>query len=605
MYVIKVDGQVLWSPALSDDYRILSPSLSLEVNKAGSLSFTLPPGHAMYDAIQKMKSIITVEQDGEEIFRGRALDETTDFYNQKQVYCEGELAFLLDSLQRPYEFEGSVVDFLRMIMKNHNEQVEEAKRFTVGTVNAVDDSVQLALENIGYSDTLTALESVLLDVYEGYFRIRYEGGVRYLDYVYAYGENSAQKIQFGVNMLDLDNQLDAKEIFTVLVPLGGINKDGETITIESVNEGLDYIENADAIAQYGRIVKTHSWEDVTDPAELYELGYKKLMKNTTADTLTIKAVDLHLLNGDTDKISLGDNVHLLSAPHGLDKEYTCEGIDINIFDPEKTVYTFGPKIDTMADNAASMANLVKKHSHDLYCHLRHIKELEKAVTINITNYDDVNNRISSVALEMDAISATVALKASQYSVDEMGYRLDAAEIAIDGANSAIKLKADATAVSSLETRVRSAEIAIDGANAQIALKVSKDGVISSINQTAEEVTIKASKINLSGYVTTSKLEAKLVDVGFVDAGRLEVGQFASNYADLGQTTIGRLKLAGKTLSTTSGTFVTAVTLPTVSTDYITYMDENMDVVQQKVVTGFYQGSVTSGSLNYVSHYTTS
>lgn len=512
MYVIKVDGQVLWSPALSDDYLIISPSLSLEVNKAGSLSFTMPPGHAMYDAIQKMKSIITVEQDGEEIFRGRALDETTDFYNQKQVYCEGELAFLLDSLQRPYEFEGSAADFLRMMIKNHNEQVEAEKQFTVGNVNAVDDSVQLALENIGYSDTLTALESVLLDVYEGYLRIRYEGGVRYLDYLYSYGENSGQRIEFGVNMLDLDNQIDAKEIFTVLVPLGGINKDGETITIESVNDGLDYIENADAIAQYGRIVKTHSWDDVTDPAELYELGYKKLMKNTTADTLTIKAVDLHLLNGDTDTISLGDNVHLLSEPHGLDREYTCEAIEINIFDPEKTVYTFGPKVDTMADNAASMANLVKKHSRDLFCHLRHIKELEKAVTINITNYDELNNRTSAVALELDAVKATVELKASQYSVDELGYRITAAEVAIDGANAAILLKADASAVSSIESRVSSAEVAIDGANAEIALKVNKNGVISSINQTAEEVTIKASKINLSGYVTTSKLSAEIASI---------------------------------------------------------------------------------------------
>lgn len=522
MFVIKVDGQVLYSPALSDDYRIISPSLSLEVNKAGSLSFTMPPGHAMYDAIQKMKSIITVEQDDEEIFRGRALDETTDFYNQKEVYCEGELAFLLDSIQRPYEFEGTVADFLHMMIKNHNEQVDEAKQFTIGNVTAVDDSVQLALENIGYSDTLTALESVLLDVYKGYLRIRYNGGVRYLDYLLAYGENSGQKIEFGVNMLDLDNQIDAKEIFTVLVPLGGINDDGETITIESVNDGLDYIENEDAIAQYGRIVKTHSWDDVTDPAELYSLGYNKLMDATTADTLTIKAVDLHLLNGDTDKISLGDNVHLLSTPHGLDKEYTCEAIDINPFDPEKTVYRFGPKVDTMADNAASMANLVKKHSGDLFCHLRHIKELEKAVTINITNWDDANNRISAVALEMDAVKATIDLKASQYSVDELGYRIS------------------------------SAELAIDGANAEIALRVRENEVISAINLTTEEARIQASKIVLDGYVTASTFNAKVANIDELLSG---------------VATITYIKVDAISIS---GTYISAVQFHNVTIDGTTY-----------------------------------
>ena len=550
MYVIKVDGQVLYSPALSDDYLIISPTLNLEMNKAGSLSFIMLPGHAMYNAIQKMKSIVTVEQDGEEIFRGRALDETTDFYNQKKVYCEGELAFLLDSVQRPYEFEGSVTNFLRMMIRNHNEQVEAEKQFTVGNVTAVDKEVQLSLENLGYSDTLAALENVLLDAYEGCFRIRYEDGVRYLDYLYSYDENSAQKIEFGVNMLDLDNQINTKNIFTVLVPLGGIDDKGETITVESVNDGIDYIENADAIAQYGRIVKTHSWSDVYDPAELYELGYKMLMKNTTADTLTIKAVDLHLLNGNTDKISLGDNVHLVSEPHGLNKEYTCEAIEIDIFNPEKTVYTFGPKVDTMADNAASIANLLNKHSGDLYCHLRHIKELEKGVEINITNIDNANNRISGVALEMDAVKATIALKADQYSVSEMGYRLDAAEIAIDGANSAIKLKADATAVSSLETRVSSAEVAIDGANAEIALKVSKDGLISSINQSAEKVTIKASKIDLDSYVTTDKLSSNLTYLKNTYSSEFTTYRLEADYATLGYVSVQGHNLSPKTLNYT-------------------------------------------------------
>lgn len=478
MYTIKVDGQVLYSPALSDAYRIISPTVSLELNKAGSMSFTMPPGHAMYDAIQKMKSIITVEQDGEEIFRGRVLDDVTDFYNQKKVYCEGELAFLMDSLQRPYEYEGTVEGFLRKMLKTHNEQVDEEKRFSVGNITAVDDSVQLALENAGYSDTLTTLESALIDMYEGFFVIRHEGGVRYLDYLRTYDANSSQKIEFGVNLLELDNEINAKDIFTVLVPLGGINKKGEVLTVESVNDGLDYIENAEAIAQYGRIVKTHSWDYITDAAELYEVGFKKLMNATTDNTITIKAVDLHLLNGDTDKISLGDNVHLLSEPHGLDREYTCEAMEIDIFNPEKTVYTFGKKIDTLVDSAASMVNQLKRHSGDIFCHLRHIKELDHAVTINIQHMDEAMNKLSAVAVEVDAAKAEIALKASQYSVDELGYR------------------------------TTNAELRLDGAEAEIETKVSKDGVVSAINQTPEAVTINAGKINLSGYVTASQLNAE-------------------------------------------------------------------------------------------------
>lgn len=46
----------------------------------------------------------------------------------------------------------------------------------------------------------------------------------------------------------------------------------------------------------------------------------------------------------------------------------------------------------------------------------------------------------------------------------------------------------------------------------ISTKVEKNGVISAINQTAESVTISASKINLDGYVTASKLDTELANV---------------------------------------------------------------------------------------------
>jgi hypothetical protein len=43
---------------------------------------------------------------------------------------------------------------------------------------------------------------------------------------------------------------------------------------------------------------------------------------------------------------------------------------------------------------------------------------------------------------------------------------------------------------------------------QISLKVGKDEVISAINVSSESVDIKASKINLSGYVTADELDTQ-------------------------------------------------------------------------------------------------
>ena len=117
--------------------------------------------------------------------------------------------------------------------------------------------------------------------------------------------------------------------------------------------------------------------------------------------------------------------------------------------------------------------------------------------------EEVNAAISATAAGVGLIT----LKADSTTVEELGNRVNQTEISIDNANAQIALKASQTAVDALGERVSSAEINIDGANAQIELKVSKDGVISAINQTAESVKIKASRIELSGYVTASQLSS--------------------------------------------------------------------------------------------------
>lgn len=58
---------------------------------------------------------------------------------------------------------------------------------------------------------------------------------------------------------------------------------------------------------------------------------------------------------------------------------------------------------------------------------------------------------------------------------------------------------------------------------EISSKVGKGDVISSINQTAEEIKIQASKINLSGYVTMSEFEAEIANLENLFAGNATIG----------------------------------------------------------------------------------
>lgn len=352
MYNVYIDGKLLYSTAqeATEQNTILNPSLSLEVNKSGSFSFIMPPGHLLYDGIEKLKSVVVVEQDGEEIFRGRVKNDEVDIYNQKTVYCEGELCYFLDSLQPPGEFDGTAKELLQQILDNHNSAVEEEKRFYLGTVTAFRADRKAQVDMGYYTDTMNVLNTRMLGAYGGYFRIRREGGKRYLDYL-SETDTNTQPIEFGVNLLDLTRNISANEVFTVLLPLGANDKENNPLTVASVNNGLEHIEDTNAVAKYGRIWKTKTWGYIEDAAELLTVANEYLATGISEETtLTIKAVDMHFVNG-AQRIGIGDMVRIVSNPHGLDRTIICYQMQVDLLNPENTEYTFGKPAETLTDNA--------------------------------------------------------------------------------------------------------------------------------------------------------------------------------------------------------------------------------------------------------------
>ena len=83
------------------ELQLIDPVVTLEMGKNGQLTFRVAPGHPHKDKIQPLKSEIIVYQDNEVIFAGRSIGDEDDFYNRGKVTCEGELAYLIDSIQRP------------------------------------------------------------------------------------------------------------------------------------------------------------------------------------------------------------------------------------------------------------------------------------------------------------------------------------------------------------------------------------------------------------------------------------------------------------------------------------------------------------------------
>ena len=120
---------------ITDTKKLISPTLTREVGKAGSLEFTLPLGNVAHSALQKIMTVVEVQQDGKQIWQGRVMNHEQDFLVRQKVYCEGEMAYLNDSGAAPYSARNvSFSQFLDWICANHNAQVDAFKAFTPGKV---------------------------------------------------------------------------------------------------------------------------------------------------------------------------------------------------------------------------------------------------------------------------------------------------------------------------------------------------------------------------------------------------------------------------------------------------------------------------------------
>ena len=368
MYSIYADGACIYSDVFAlESMKVLNPKLVLEDNGAGSLSMKLPPMNVGYSSIVRMITDISVQKDGEEIWAGRVLSESKDFWNNRDLYCEGEMAFFNDSSQPPAEYSGlSVRAYLERLIAVHNSKVTPNRRFTLGAVTVVDKNFPTYYTN--YEKTMAILNA-LVEQYGGHLRVRKVNGVRYLDYLAEYPDTCSQVIQFGSNLIDFTRKWDSTEFATVIVPLGNRLDDSPIealdayLTVESVNQGSMYVQSNEAVAAYGWIEKTVTWDDVSDPAILLEKA-KTYLTDLQFDNLELElsALDLHYLDVNTEAVKLLDEIRVISRPHGLDRMFPVKKLEIPLDNPEQTQFTLGDSVKTnltSVNNQTSAAILQK------------------------------------------------------------------------------------------------------------------------------------------------------------------------------------------------------------------------------------------------------
>ena len=418
-----------------EDLVLISPIVKIGENTAGSFEFSILPKHPHYEEVNELTSVITAYDGNEEIFCGRVVEITKDLYNRKKVICEGELAYFNDSIQRPARYQGLTVrGYLETLVNIHNQQVKNQgidKTFKVGAVT-VQDNNDYVYKYTNWESTLEVIKTDLLKTYGGYLRIRKENGVRYLDYLADYPNTNTQVIEFGSNLLDFTHDMVASDIVTAVIPIGARLEDVTEVegldaylTIKDVNGGVDYVYSQEAVKSYGWIFKTVKWDDVHVADNLLKKGKEYLSDIQFAQiTLTVSAVDLHMLHVDMERIKVLDRIRVTSTPNGLDRFFPVSEMTIYLDKPSNNKLTLGTSYSKNSLSTKTESNItsIKDKIEELPKKSEILEEAKENTSQLI--HSATNGHVVTTADEqliMDTADKKTARKLWRWNLNGLGY----------------------------------------------------------------------------------------------------------------------------------------------------------------------------------------
>ena len=407
MYIVTIDGQFFFGTGKYDrpGYELINPQVDLAVNAAGTFTFTMYPSHPCYELTDNTKSIVQIVKDGEAepLFRGRVLSTELGFYNEKKVICEGELAFLCDTIQQNYDYsEGesrkTIHELLTFFIQRHNEKagIDNIHSFKIGIVNVTDgdnsntDNLISAADST-FLNTYESIQQKLIERYGGYLYIRHEEDGNYIDYLSSPSVTCSQKIELGENLLSFKKNIEADSLVTAVIPLGKERMDGgeegsgsrhniggwnasQSITdskdifqvtgkVGGTTTYLNCLYSQSAVEKYGWIEKVLIFDDVVLPGTLVRYGESHLKSMGKALSIELTAADLSGVNTEIDRFKIAQYVRVNSKPHNLENAlYVVSKLSLNLTDPTANKICLGTETATITGQISNSVSTVSSSS---------------------------------------------------------------------------------------------------------------------------------------------------------------------------------------------------------------------------------------------------
>lgn len=255
--------------------------------------------------------------DNSTVFLGRILKQQESMGTSgdftKELNAEEVLGILNDSYVRTYIVKKTPLEILTYYLSKAVKW--NGYSFRVGTV---EDSTEAVSIEVGYETVLSCVLS-LADVIDRKIRTRIEGNIIYIDLVKNLSSSPIKTVQMGVNMLSVTKELDTSDFATRIIPLAS-GDNSKKITIKSVNNNLDYIQDDAMVAEYG-VIEMVCEDTGTIKNASTLLKWAKTQLNTYKAiklVLDCSAVDLsYLSNVSFSRINLDDQIQIINNPLGV------------------------------------------------------------------------------------------------------------------------------------------------------------------------------------------------------------------------------------------------------------------------------------------------
>lgn len=507
MYILKYAGSVLHDPRT--DVQISAGTLKEESGQSPTLSLTIQPTHPLWDSFNRDTvmlpnrevELLEVET-GLVLFRGRVRAISMEFDGSKKLTCEGAMAYLNDTTVRPYKTYGTdeiecdvnapaeANKLFEWFIEQHNAHVMNAcEKFIIG-VNAGANYGKLQRGTGTRPATLKEMRDKLEKACGGWLRVRYDATGSIIDWLPDTGAAEAtQRVELGSNLLDLDTQVDGKDIYTAIVPVGktGRGEDEHKVNVSAETAYVpfgfaiqgDAVVDMTAVEKYGLIEKTMSY-DLDTPQALADKAVADLAAGKLDDSIEVLAFDLHNLNEQTLPIDFLDRVFVKSEPHGIERYMICSGRTINLTNPAATQYKLGAITATLTKGATSSQ-----------------ESAQEGIAKRVTSLSNATRNIAK-----DTATTTIKVAAVEEKAAAVEKKADAAtEKIADVATTATAAaeKVETVAAKAEKAAEEVSHVATDAKNANDAAKEAKTMAIEASNKADEAKTAVEDMTNVFSH----------------------------------------------------------------------------------------------------------